>query len=406
MVFSAVNQPQKSVPVLSRVQLPGEDFASDGGSTQFHPLRESVLNAGSALGLPVKKRRTRMDKDNTSPPLTRVRVCTPPARLRDLVLSASSSPVQGFSQSPESHCAMRDAYDGGSVSHIRSVALEHAKLLPNTSAGYMTSTIDHLTSEGTQIEHNAGGSSVPEDDDFAIDASIFDTVMDDEAENGSFMCNDKGRKRSPEPDHLHGPKMKQSTRSPPSPIINSASAIDLTQSPHKTLRSDSGQPNPFVRAAFPAASAPSPLVPNLNPYRRILACFRMADLLRSSATSNAPMLEVFASVTSSRRHEDKQYFTFSDLFFPSRPPEVHGSYTGWKGVDLYEDDTKPFLEAKPNAVVLCRAICILLKKSSPVPGPATGDMFRIAHTTDLHLKVLNIWPATWDDVEYTRGMVL
>jgi hypothetical protein len=177
---------------------------------------------------------------------------------------------------------------------------------------------------------------------------------------------------------------------------------------------------------------------------RILTCFRTAEYLRAiSATENAHtttsssssssnlLIELYATVTSSTRTNDTQHFTFSDLFFPHRPPHLHGTWCGtWQGSDLFEDDTRTFLSAGKGKGrgKMCRAV-VRAKEggsgkvaaavgSSSFGGgglePESGGLGREGKGESVNeilgqvlaeVEVLNVWEADWEDVEYVRGIV-
>ena len=92
---------------------------------------------------------------------------------------------------------------------------------------------------------------------------------------------------------------------------------------------------------------------------------------------------------------------------------------GWHGIDLFEDDTKAFLTAgRRGKVKICRSIIRLDRDCRDVDGIAAGPSTSSVRCRDqqkgveatlgnfaLKCTVLNIWQASWDDVEYTRGVV-
>lgn len=189
---------------------------------------------------------------------------------------------------------------------------------------------------------------------------------------------------------------------------------------------------PFLRPSFPRPVAARSSISNLTPETRILTCFRTAEYLRaisSSRSSPGLLVELYALVISSTRVGKAQHFTFADLFFPHRPPHLHGTCTTWQGSELYEDDTRPFLGTTRGHGRLCRAIVRPKRFTGPnsvstgsAPlvkgfvaeggspgrengnGNGTGETGRTAALRS-EIEVLNIWEAAWDDVEYVRGIV-
>ncbi|ERF72816.1 hypothetical protein EPUS_04251 [Endocarpon pusillum Z07020] len=186
---------------------------------------------------------------------------------------------------------------------------------------------------------------------------------------------------------------------------------------------------PFLRPSFPRPVAARSPISNLTSETRILTCFRTAEYLRaisSSSSASGLLIELYAFVTSSTRVGRAQHFTFADLFFPQRPPHLHGTCTTWQDSELHEDDTRPFLDTTRGHGRLCRAIVrprrltdpygvsSPLVKRSPVEGGSPGrengtgtGNGKTGRPSALRseIEVLNIWEAAWDDVEYVRGIV-
>lgn len=182
--------------------------------------------------------------------------------------------------------------------------------------------------------------------------------------------------------------------------------------------------SPFVRRPFPSPMSTPSLLPSATSTTRLLTCFRTPEILKamsSSSTSaiSAPpastpagtptmlYLEAYCLVTaSSRPNPELQHFTFADLFFPATCPAVHGLYELWAGSELWECDTRAFLE-ETSLPKMCRAILMPVlegtrigkgRKESESLGAKQGDMI-------FEVKVLNIWEADWEDMRFVRGIV-
>src|SRR5262249_5419549 len=69
-----------------------------------------------------------------------------------------------------------------------------------------------------------------------------------------------------------------------------------------------------------------------------------------------------------------------------RAPRIEGVYDRWKENELWAHDSNQFLSAK-GVKKLCRCVGKMKREKS---------MWRIT--------VLNIWEATWDDIEHVRGI--
>jgi len=173
---------------------------------------------------------------------------------------------------------------------------------------------------------------------------------------------------------------------------------------------------PFIRSKPRELVPPSSLIPSLAVSRRIVTIFRVAEIHRlvANLSHDLPLrLELYAIVIASNRntYTKTQIFQFGDLFFPHRPPYVHGTYTAYNLCELSDRDSAPFL-GKEDGKKICRAIVELRKYgldrgddpvgSIPLCGINAGaGMGGYAMEVD----VLNIWEATWDDVKYVKGIV-
>jgi hypothetical protein len=117
---------------------------------------------------------------------------------------------------------------------------------------------------------------------------------------------------------------------------------------------------PIVRPLFPQAVRDRSLVIGVSATTVLRTCFRIGEALRagSSAVHNNTdvVIELYARVSWSAREEtgSKQHFRFVDLFH-DRPPYLKGMYDLWKGSELWDSESRPFLdnEGPPK---LCRCI--------------------------------------------------
>jgi hypothetical protein len=184
-------------------------------------------------------------------------------------------------------------------------------------------------------------------------------------------------------------------------------------------------PNPFLRAKAPKPVVQRSPISNLTSRTRILTCFRTAEYFRaiSSSPPSNLLIELYAIVTFSIRVANIQHFRFADLFFPNRPPHLQGTCTTWQGSELYEDDTRRFLGVSKEQRKLCRAIVRPKRLAHPPKTPLGSSPLAKRSATDsrspdptsweatqisplgAEVEVLNIWEATWEDVEYVRGIV-
>jgi hypothetical protein len=157
---------------------------------------------------------------------------------------------------------------------------------------------------------------------------------------------------------------------------------------------------PIVRPLFPQPIRDrSPLI-GFTSTTCLRTCFRIGEALNIGCTaarndsqniSAAILIELYARVVSSQRDETgaRQHFVFSDLFHESRPPFINGVCECWKGSELWTYDCGRFLNNDVDTEKkLCRTI---------------GQIKR--ERKEWQFVILNIWEATWEDVEYIRGII-
>jgi hypothetical protein len=150
---------------------------------------------------------------------------------------------------------------------------------------------------------------------------------------------------------------------------------------------------PFVRSPFPRPVAKQSMIYGVSNKAMIRTCFRIGEIFKAGSSLQSSdtivYVEFYAAVASSSRCANIQTFNFADIFFPTRPPFVDGSYEGWKGLQLRDHDSQHFLDVCQTHMKMCRAVGTLTKT---VAGQLT-------------VKVSSIWEATWDDLKWVRGIV-
>lgn len=148
---------------------------------------------------------------------------------------------------------------------------------------------------------------------------------------------------------------------------------------------------PIVRPVFPDAVRDRSPVVGLSSKLMLRSCFRVGEAIsqagKATKQGHTILFELYARVLSSERDAAKQYFVFADLFH-HRPPYLKGEYEAsiWKNVDLFNYDSGRFL-SKDN---MCRCI---------------GKMRRNEKDQTWAIVVLNIWEATWEDIDWVEGIV-
>lgn len=177
---------------------------------------------------------------------------------------------------------------------------------------------------------------------------------------------------------------------PPPSMANSSMPKDI---PHKVSFDQNGNPIPFVRPPFaPPIRDRSPVIGLSN--RTVLrACFRIGEALNAGSTAlrtkTDAVIELYARVVHSERPPGsvKQQFQFADIFSSDKPPFLKGTYGLWKGVELWDLDSKVFLGEKGQGKM----------------ARVVGRMVRDEKTRDLEMMMLSVWEADWDDVGICKG---
>lgn len=156
---------------------------------------------------------------------------------------------------------------------------------------------------------------------------------------------------------------------------------------------------PFMRPPFPKAIRDrSPILGFTN--RTVLrTCFRIGEALNAAAlasrTNVDAIIELYARVVSSSRDASggyKQFFQFGDLF-TDKPPYLNGTYTLWKGVGIWDNDSKELVGEKGRG----KMARVLGKIKKREPGQPQGP--------GVEMAVLSIWEVDWEDVGVAKGIV-
>lgn len=157
-----------------------------------------------------------------------------------------------------------------------------------------------------------------------------------------------------------------------------------------------GNPVPFIRPSFPKATRDRSPILGLTTRMVLRTCFRIGEALNAASAASRSkadgIIELYARVNSSERElgSFKQNFQFSDLFRPEKPPFLAGIYVLWKGVELWDLDSKAFLGEKGRGK-LARAM---------------GRIRREERSRKWEMTILSVWPVDWDDVGIAKGIVL
>ncbi|KAF2716833.1 hypothetical protein K431DRAFT_234503 [Polychaeton citri CBS 116435] len=165
-------------------------------------------------------------------------------------------------------------------------------------------------------------------------------------------------------------------------------------------------PKPIVRKPFPSPVKDRSLIFGVTNSLVLRTGFRIGEAhsvgARAIRLNQLVLIELYGRVTSSHREDflpslsssaggmpkpSLQRFVFKDLFH-NRQPFLDGEFQLWNQSQLWDLDSRPFLRAgEGERSVMCRTV---------------GRMKRDSHRWKL--EVLNIWEATWEDVDFVAGI--
>jgi hypothetical protein len=146
---------------------------------------------------------------------------------------------------------------------------------------------------------------------------------------------------------------------------------------------------PIVRPPFPETVRDRSPIIGLSSNSLLRTCFRIGEVINQSCQASKSgkhmVFELYARIFASERTDTEQHFTFCDLFH-AKPPHIKGVYNAaiWTSVQLFEYDSRRLLKQGR----MCRCI---------------GTMKRVEK--EWVMTVLNIWEATWEDIEWVEGIV-
>ena len=149
---------------------------------------------------------------------------------------------------------------------------------------------------------------------------------------------------------------------------------------------------PITRPPFPRSVRDRSPIIGLSTEPVLRTCFRIGDAVnagrRAVRLNQSVVLEIYARVQRSWREVDgvRQYFNFHDIYH-SHGPFLEGSYEIWKGVPQWDEDCKPFLGSSGQGKM----------------ARVVGKMKRVEG--HWKLTILNIWEATWDDLDFVQGII-
>ena len=228
-------------------------------------------------------------------------------------------------------------------------------------------------------------------DDYAVDDGLTDLMVD---ESQHLQVTSQTPTKRPSSPKLQWLPPKNYT-----PAKSSQIPVSSHHDPPQRLRGDSnGGIPPFVRPPFPNHVRDRSPILGLTNRTVLRICFRIGEGLNAAAVASRTnvdaIVELYARIVSSSREAGggyKQHFQFGDLF-TDKPPYLSGLYTLWKGVGLWDNDSKELAGEQARGKMV--RVLGRIKKKEPrhEQGPA------------VEMIVLSIWEVDWEDIGVAKGI--
>lgn len=172
----------------------------------------------------------------------------------------------------------------------------------------------------------------------------------------------------------------------------------LTDDPHLVPVNSNGDARPFMRPTFPKSIRDRSPILGLTNRTVLRICFRIGEALNAAAVASRTnvdaIIELYARVVFSSREASggyKQFFQLGDLF-TDKPPYLSGTYTLWKGVGIWDNDSKELVGEQGRGKMV--RVMGRIKKKEPGQGQGPG----------VEMVVLSIWEVDWEDIGVAKGI--
>ena len=225
-------------------------------------------------------------------------------------------------------------------------------------------------------------------DDNDLDEDLVDLAM-----NGSDLIQPQTPVATPK--KPRSPKLQWMPPRTFTPAKSSQLLKSPISTPHSVPVNQKGYALPFTRPPFPKPIRDRSPILGLTNQTVLRTCFRIGEALNAAAVasrSNADaMIELFARIVLSEREANngyKQFFQFGDLF-TDKPPYLNGTYSLWKGIGLWDVDSRVFIGEKGRGKM----------------ARVMGRIKKCESGSGCEMVVLSIWEVDWEDVEVAKGIV-
>lgn len=253
--------------------------------------------------------------------------------------------------------------------------------------------LTHVTGNANVDPGRRRTSEVPENcfDDNDLDDGLIDLIADEsKSSQVTFPVTPAKRPLSPKLQWL-SPKTYTPAKLSPKPVFP-------TDDPHIVPVNSNGDILPFMRPPFPKAVRDRSPILGLTNRTVLRICFRIGEALNAAAVASRTnvdsIIELYARVVSSSREASegyKQSFQFADLF-TDKPPYLSGTYIFWKGVDLWDNDSRGLIGEQGRGKMV--RVLGRIKRKEPGQGQGPG----------VEMNILSIWEVDWEDVGVAKGI--
>lgn len=224
-------------------------------------------------------------------------------------------------------------------------------------------------------------------DDDELDEDLVDFMVD-----GSDIVQPRTPLTSPEKPPS-SPKLQWMPPKTFNPAKSSQISVSPIEVPHIVPVNEDGQALPFTRPPFHNLIRDRSPILGLSNRVVLRTCFRIGEALNAAAVASRAntdaIVELYARIILSERGDGfRQSFQLGDLF-TSKPPYLSGTYSLWKGVALWDHDSKVFLGERGRGKM----------------ARVMGRIKRCEQGGGCEMTVLSIWEVDWEDVGVAKGIV-
>lgn len=267
-------------------------------------------------------------------------------------------------------------------------AFDSQKIIPykdENSYGIATNEVDAVSSSPYLNFKCYQAEDIYEDDELENELSKITTTIDSGVQDSSL----------PAPSITPTKEVEPVSHTAIIPLRQASSSEKIGEIPYLVSFNTQGKPIPFVRPPFTKPIRDRSPILGLSSRMVLRVCFRIGEALNAAAIASRnnvdTVIELYACVMASSRETDsfKQCFTFADIFMHEKPPFLLGNYTLWRGVELWDHDSRAFL-GENNKRKMARVI---------------GRINRNEEKTGWIMTMMNIWQADWEDIGIAKGIV-